>query len=154
MYQSDIIPQFSFEAAAQQMGLARARELWAYYELMDRKRDQEALALEECMARDAAKKKYVVNEELGGAPEWRMSRKSYVDIYRSSLHERGAQGGELLSDSDFMRWWLKRNPQCRIASTSGVIQSGWTPQTEAAHRLAAAQQQGEEERARQPLIVS
>lgn len=93
------------------------------------------------MARDAMKKDYRVNEELGGAPVWRMSKKSYRDIYRSSLNEKGATGGEFLEDENYMRWWLKRNPQCRIMAGSGKIVSGWTPQSEAAHRLARASEE-------------
>lgn len=153
MYQPDIAPAFGFEQAAQTLGLARARRLWDWYALQDKKRDAEAVALEDCMARDAAKRDYIVNEELGGQIEWRMSPKSYVDIYRASLPEKGCTGGELLEDEHYMKWWLKRNPQCRIMSGSGKIQSGWTPQTEAAHRLAEARRRGDAERARQLIAA-
>lgn len=139
MYQTDIAPTFGFEEAARVLGVARARRLWDWYALEDKRRDAEAVALEECLARDASKRNYIVNEELGGQAEWRMSNKSYVDLYRASLNEKGCRGGEFLEDDGFMKWWLKRNPQCRVMSGSGKVMSGWTRARESAEeRLARA----------------
>jgi hypothetical protein len=138
MYETGFQPEFSFERAAQTLGLSRARDLWEGYKLLERKRDVEAIAMEECMARDAARRDYRVNEELGGAPQWRLAPKTYLDLYRQSLPEKGCMGGEFLDDGSYMKWWLKRNPQCRITARSGVIMSGWTPQVEAGYRLERA----------------
>jgi hypothetical protein len=152
MYQTEFAPTFSLEQAARVMGLAQARRLWDYYALMDKKRDAEAVIAEEIMAREAAKKKYIVNEELGGEVAFRMAPKTYLDLWRSSLPEKGCSGGELLEDENYMRWFLKRNPQCRIASGSGKIVSGWTPEVEAGRRLAEAARRAEVERAGKLIV--
>lgn len=131
MYDPNIAPTASFEDAAQALGVHRARSLWAAYDVHWKQQEQEADAIELCMARDASKKTYIVNEELGGAPEWRMAPHTYLKYHRASLPQKGCNGGEFLDDTDFMRYFLKRFPQCKITAGSGKIMSGWTPQKDA-----------------------
>lgn len=151
MWQQDIQPQFSFERAAQVMGVHRARELWDGYRFMELRKAQEADALEQAMAGKAEKRGYIVNEELGdAAPEWRMAPWSFVRLWRASMNEKGCHGGEFLDDSHYMRWFLKKNPALRIMARSGNIVSGWTAAVEDRHHLIhfeRARKQGEVQRA-------
>ena len=89
------------------------------------------------MARAAEKAgPQIVNENLGGAMEWQMDAHTFWELHRSSLHERGAKGGELLTDADYMRFFLKRNPECARRAVSGKIMRGWTPHDMALERAA------------------
>lgn len=76
----------------------------------------------------------IVNENLGGSMQWQMDAHTFWELHRSSLHERGAQGGELLSDADYMRFFLKRNPECARKGVSGKVMRGWTPHDMALER--------------------
>jgi len=152
MWDPNIQPTASFEDAARVMGLQRARRLWDYYDVMWQRKDAEAEAIEHCLAREAAKKNYVWNDEMDGEPQWRMAPHTYVKYHRASLTQKGCVGGEYLADEDFMKFFLKRNPQCAIKARSPHIRTGWTPEME---RLEQAKQTGEQERAeRKGLLVS
>lgn len=132
MYRSDVAPVFSFEQCARTYGLARAREMWAWYGEQQRIADHLANEEEQQLARQAERTHHVASDELDGEIEWGMSKRTYMQIYRSSLHERGAVGGELLRDDDYMAWFLKRNEACRRKSTTRHIREGYTARLEAA----------------------
>lgn len=127
MWNPNVAPVFSFEAYAKRHGLAKARERWAMIAERHKAEQKRADMHEQLLARAHEKRgPYVVNEDMGQVA-WQMSPYSYVELHRSSLHERGAKGGELLADDDYMRYFLKMNPACRRKSVSGQIRSGWTP---------------------------
>jgi hypothetical protein len=132
MYSQDVAPVFSFEQCARTHGLARAREMWAWYGEQQRIADHYANEEEQLLARQAERANHVASDELDGEIEWGMSKRTYMQIYRSSLHERGAVGGELLRDEDYMTWFLKRNEACRRKSRSRHIMEGYTGRIEAA----------------------
>lgn len=152
MYDPNIEPVFSFEAAAQVLGLHRARRLWSYYDLQWKKKQHEANAIEETLAAAANRKKYVWNDDLGGMPTCRMAPHTYVELHRASLSQQGCKGGEYLEDEDYMKFFLKHNEACRIKAVSPHIRTGWTPELE---RMQQAKEEGQAEReAKQGLIVT
>lgn len=144
MWDPNIQPTASFEDACKALGLHRARRLWDYYEVKWQQKEAEAEAIEHCLARTAAKKNYVWNDEMDAEPQWRMAPHTYVKYHRASLSQKGCVGGEYLADEDFMKYFLKRNPQCRVQAKSPHIREGWTPEMD---RLNAAKRAGEAERA-------
>jgi hypothetical protein len=138
MWTPDIAPVFSFERHARKHGLQRARERWRQLEEKNRAAEHRAHLHELEMARQAEKSgPHIINENLGGTIQYQISAHTYWQLHRSSLHERGAVGGELLNDEDYMRFFLKRNPECARKSISGKIQRGWTPHDFALEKAAA-----------------
>lgn len=132
MWQTDLEPTHSFADLARKVGLQRARLQWAFYGDQHRKGQIEAHVIEQCMAREAAKKDYRWNEILDAEPVARFHAKTYTDLYRASLPQKGCVGGEYLNDEDFMKFFLKRNEQCAIKAKSPHIKDGWTPALERA----------------------
>ena len=132
MWQTDLEPTHSFADLARKVGLQRARLQWAFYGDQHRKGQIEAHVIEQCMAREAAKKDYRWNEIIDAEPVARFHAKTYTDLYRASLPQKGCVGGEYLNDEDFMKFFLKRNEQCAIKAKSPHIKDGWTPALERA----------------------
>jgi len=106
--------------------------MWAWYGEQERIKDHLANLEEAELARQAERAGHIANEEIDGEIEWGMSKRTWVQLHRASLHERGAVGGELLRDDDYMKWFLKRNEACRRKSRSGNITEGYTARLEAA----------------------
>lgn len=132
MWDPNAEPVASFEEAAKVLGLHRARRLWAYYDVQWKKKEQEADAIELALAQRAAKKDYVWNDEIGGAPVARYAPHTYLKLWRASLPQKGCTGGEYLEDEDYMRYFLKHNPQCAVKARSPHIRGAWTPALERA----------------------
>lgn len=148
MWNPDVEPIFGFERYARLHGLSKAREWMARLEFEHKRQQMEAHAIELALAKDAERKgPNKVNEELGDAEvSWQMAKYSYWELHRSSLHERGCRGGELMRDDDYMRYFLKTNPECARKNVSGNIMSGWTP------CLEAAAEEGRQQRAQEVII--
>lgn len=71
-----------------------------------------------------------VNEALGDAvPEYSMSRLRWLELYRASLIEKSAKGGELLNDSDFIKFLLRKKEWLRIEIAKAQNKVGWTTPT-------------------------
>ena len=132
MWQTDLEPTHSFADLARKVGLQKARLQWAFYGDQHRKGQIEAHVIEQCMAREAAKKDYRWNEIIDAEPVARFHAKTYTDLYRASLPQKGCVGGEYRNDEDFMKFFLKRNEQCAIKAKSPHIKDGWTPALERA----------------------
>lgn len=130
MWQTDIEPTHSFAALARQVGVQKARLQWRFYEEQHRKGQIEAHVIEQCMAREAAKKDYRWNEIIDAEPVARFHARTYTELYRASLPQKGCTGGEYLNDEDFMKFFLKRNEQCALKAKSPHIRDGWTPSLE------------------------
>lgn len=136
MWNPNVAPVYSFERYARIHGVHRARERWKRLEERHRAAQHAAHLHELEMARAAEKRgPYIVNEDMGEVA-YQVSPNTFVELHRSSLHERGAVGGELLKDDDYMRFFLKRNPECARKSVSGNIMRGWTPHDLALERAA------------------
>ncbi len=144
MWNPDVAPVFSFERYARKHGVQRAREHWKKLSEDHQLAQLRAHQLELALAGQAEKDgPHVVNEELGGSIQWQMAPHTYWELHRSSLHERGAKGGELLTDDDYMGWFLKRNPECARKVVSGKVMSGYTA---ADQRLGVASAEGRMEK--------
>lgn len=130
MWQTDLEPTHSFAALARKVGLQKARLQWSFYEAQHKKGQIEAHVIEQLQAREAAKRNYKWNDIIEGEPVARFHARTYMDLYRASLPQKGCTGGEYLNDEDFMKFFLARNEQCRIKATSPHIRDGWTPSLE------------------------
>lgn len=147
MWDPNTAPTASFEEAAKVLGLKRARSLWAYYDLQWKRKEQEADAIELALAQRAQAKDYVWNEEIGGAPVARYAPHTYLKLWRASLPQKGCSGGEYLEDEDYMKYFLKTNPQCAVNARSPHIRGAWTP------ALERAAWQGKQEREGSPVVA-
>lgn len=131
MWNPDQAPLSSFADYASSHGRQAAQDHWdKLYEghaAAMRQADQD----EALMARQAEKNptRYAAD---GSHLTWEMAPASFVSLWRASLHQPGAKGGELLEDADFMRFFLQRNPACARKAITGNITSGWTRRLEAA----------------------
>jgi hypothetical protein len=130
MWQTDTEPTHSFAKLARQVGVKKARMQWEFYAEQHRKGQIEAHVIEQLQAREAAKRDYRWNDIIEGEPVARFHARTYMDLYRASLPQRGCKGGEYLNDEDFMKFFLKRNEQCAIKAKSPHIRDGWTPALE------------------------
>lgn len=142
MWDLNIQPTLSLPDMAKRLGISVA-QLKEHLIEQDRARDAKAKQLE---LRAAAMRHRQgprrVNEALGDArPEMALSRWNWLQLHRATLHERGAKGGEILNDDDFVRWALKRNEHWRIRVACAQNKTGWLPTVE------RAKQWGERERA-------
>jgi hypothetical protein len=147
MWSPDQAPASSFADYAHHRGRQAAEDHWnKLYEQYDAAMHQAELDEAE-MARQAELNplRYAAD---GSCLKWEMASASFVKLYRASLNQRGAVGGELLDDDDFMRFFLKRNPACARKAVTGNIMQGWT------NRLEAAAAAGQEDRARTQARVA
>lgn len=148
MWNPDVEPTFGFARYARLHGLSKARDWLLRLEYEHKRQKMEAHAIELALAKDAERRgPNKICEEMGDAEvSWQMAKYSYWELNRSSVHERGCVGGELMNDSDYMRYFLKTNPECARKNVSGKIMGGWNP------RLEAAAAEGKQQREKEVII--
>ena len=144
----------SFEKMAKQYGLARARRLWKLYELKIKMAEAQAAKMEQQWAaqRHRTGNRIIVKNDLDMYPTVKMAPYTYKALWRSTLNQRGCTGGEALFDEEYMRDFLKRNPECAAGQVVAKdIQSGWSRAQEA-NPLERAAKLGKMERAAQHVM--
>lgn len=134
MWNPDKAPTLSFERLARKVGLVKARAIWDAYKRKLEREEHEATQQERAWAEERHRKgPAVVRNDFDFYPMFHVSPLTYKKLHRESLSQRGCTGGEVLGDAEYMRAFLKRNPECapqRIVT--GDIRSGWTAALEKA----------------------
>ena len=150
MWSDSTAPTLSLADYAKMHGISVA-EAKARIEERERIKDGLALRAEKKAAAVRAKRGYLYNHEIDGAPLHAMSKRRYVQLHRASMPERGCKGGELLSeDCDFTDWLLKRPDMehLRVRLEKVMNRLGWNPKLDSAStRLQNAAKHGRKERA-------
>lgn len=134
MWNPDTAPTLSFERLAQRFGLVKARAIWDKYRQKLARDEHVATQQERAWAAERHRRgPNVVRNDFDFYPTFHISPLTYKKLHRETLSLRSHKGGERLDDEDYMKAFLKRNPECapqRIVT--GDIRSGWTAQLEAA----------------------
>jgi len=134
MWNPDKAPTLSFERLARKVGLVKARAIWDAYREKLKREEHEATQQERAWAEQRHRQgPAVVRNDFDFYPMFHVSPLTYKKLHRESLAQRGCRGGEVLDDAEYMKAFLKRNPECapqRIVT--GDIRSGWTAALEQA----------------------
>jgi hypothetical protein len=131
MWNPDKAPQLSFEKLARRFGLAKARAIWDKYRQKLAQDEHEATQQERAWAAERHRKgPNVVRNDFDFYPTIHISPLTFKKLHRETLGLQGHKGGERLDDEDYMKAFLKRNPEC--APQRIVIRSGWTAAIEKA----------------------
>ena len=134
MWNPDKAPVLGFERLARKVGLVKARAIFdAYREKL--RIDNAKAVLQEKRAAELrrARGPVVVRNDFDFMPAYHIAPQTYKQLHRSTLGERGCKGGEVFDDSEMMRDFLKRNPDCAPEKiVTGKIQGGWTASLEQA----------------------
>lgn len=134
MWNPDKAPTLSFEKLARRFGLPKARAIWAMYRQKLAKDEHVATQQETAWAAERHKKgPNVVRNDFDFYPTFHVSPLTFKKLHRETLGLRGCKGGERLDDEDYMKAFLKRNPECAPQKiVTGDIRSGWTAALEQA----------------------
>jgi hypothetical protein len=134
MWNPDKAPVLGFDKLARRVGLAKARAIFAAYR--EKLRIDNARAdQQEKRAAEMRRKRgpVVVRNDFDFRPAYHLAPLSFKQLHRSTLGMRGCKGGEVLDDEEYMRDFLKRNPNCAPEKiVTGDIRGGWTPALEQA----------------------
>ena len=123
----------SFERLAKRVGLARARRIWDSHKRRLELAAAKAAADEKKWAEERRRKGPIVLKDDWIKPAYHVAPFTLKALHRSTLGERGCEGGEALHDSSYMRDFLKRNPDCAPQKViTGEIRSGWSARLERA----------------------
>lgn len=134
MWNPDKAPVLGFEKLAKRVGLIKARAIFAAYKAK-LEADNHRASLQEKRAAELrrARGPVVVKNDFDFMPAYHMAPLTYKQLHRSTLGLRGCKGGEVFDDSEMMRDFLKRNPDCAPQKViTGDIRSGWTASLEQA----------------------
>lgn len=135
MWNPDTAPRMGLEHLAKRFGLSRARDILERYRDRLRRDEYVSTKQEEKAAAIRHKRGPIVVKDDDIVPDFQVSALGFKKLWRETWG-KGGKGGENLLDDDYMRAWLKKNPQCAMPRhVTGQIRSGWTQRLEAAAAL-------------------
>lgn len=134
MWNPDQAPRLGFEHLAKRFGVHKARRIWAAYQKKLELDNHKACQQEKKWAEERRRKgPLVVRNDFDFYPLFHIAPITMKQIWRETLPQRDCTGGEALFNQDYMRDFVKRNPDCAAQKiTTGDIRSSWTKALERA----------------------